>query len=71
MTVSPAATCQGQLPSVILRGGPTNGGDFPPMVYLVHFKDINFYGGGVQYQQTWCSQSNYQHKSCDDPKTGK
>jgi hypothetical protein len=63
--------CQGQKPSVILRGGPANGGDFPPMVYLVHFKDINFYGGGVQYQQTWCSQSNYQHKSCDDPKTGK
>jgi hypothetical protein len=63
--------CQGQKPSVILRGGPTAPGGFPPSVYLLHWKDISFWGGGVQYQQTFCAKGNYQHVACDDPKTAK
>ena len=29
-----SSCCQGQKPSVILRGGPTAPGGFPPSVYL-------------------------------------
>lgn len=32
---------------------------------------MTFWGGGVQYQQTFCAASNYQKGPCDDPKTGK
>ena len=37
--------CQGQKPSVILRGAPTIGWA-PPSVYLLSFRDVTFWGGG-------------------------
>ena len=42
-------------------------------MYLVSFRDVTFWGGGVQYQQTFCAANNYQNGSngCDDPSTGK
>ena len=49
-----ASAGKGQRPSVIMRGTCDAAGYSlnPPSVYLVVFKEIVFYGGGVQYQQT-------------------
>ena len=49
-----ASDGKGQRPSVIMRGTCDAAGHSinPPSVYLVVFKEIVFYGGGVQYQQT-------------------